>query len=466
MEEFSARTAAMDALLGVGRCFDMTGRDLTVGGRRARLWVVNGYGDDAVLERMIAGWLALALPAGELTAETFLRRYVSVCDAAAVEDREQTALAVFAGKTLLLVDGVAGGVVLDAKRLPMRGVEEPDTSKVLRGSHDGFVESVMENAALLRRRVRDTHLTLEKVNVGTRSHPDVVLGYLEGTADPHLVAELRRKLEAIDVGSLTMGQESIAEAIECPQWYNPFPKVRYTERPDVAAASLMEGSVLVMLDNTPAVMLLPVSLFRFAEETNDFYFPPLIGTYLRLVRLGVIVLNIFITPLWFLLVKDPARLPSALGFLEIQEEVYVPLLGQLLLVEFIIDVLKLASLNTPNTLSNSFSMLGALILGDFAVQSRWLVPEVLVYMAFVAVAGYTQHSYEMSYAFKLCRMVLLVLIALFDWWGFGIGCAGVLVLLATTKPLAGKGYLDPLIPFRPRALAALLHRRSIRRGKT
>ena len=139
---------------------------------------------------------------------------------------------------------------------------------------------------------------------------------------------------------------------------------------------------------------------------------------------------------------------------------------QLLLVEFIIDVLKLASLNTPDVLSNSFSMLGALILGDFAVQARWLVPEVLVYMAFVAIANYAQHSYEMGYAVKLCRMALLLLIWLFDWWGFIGGILGILALVASTRPLIGKGYLYPLIPFNGKDLWALLHHRPIDRNNS
>ena len=165
-------------------------------------------------------------------------------------------------------------------------------------------------------------------------------------------------------------------------------------------------------------------------------------------------------------VKDPEELHESLRFLLIGDEYYVPLILQLLLVELIIDVLKLASLNTPDVLSNSFSMLGALILGDFAVQARWLVPEVLVYMAFVAIANYAQHSYEMGYAVKLCRMALLLLIYFFDWWGFIGGIIGVVVMIASTRPLVGKGYLYPLIPFNGKDLRALLHRRPISRDNT
>ena len=350
---------------------------------------------------------------------------------------------------------------MDVKQFPTRSVEEPDTSRVLRGSHDGFVENVMQNAALLRRRVRDMHLRLERIQLPERSGTDVVLCYMEGEADEGLLEELRERLAHIQVGSIAMSQESIVEAMAPRQFWNPFPKIRFTERPDVATACIMEGDVVMLVDNSPSALLLPTTLLRFNEEINDYYFPPLIGTYLQVIRTVVLLLTMFITPLWYLLVKNPDKLHESLHFLLVQDEYYVPLIIQLLLVELIIDVLKIASLNTPDVLSNSFSMLGALILGDFAVQARWLVPEVLVYMAFVAVANYAQHSYEMGYATKLCRMVLLLLIWLWDWWGFAIGIALTLALIVSTKPLVGKGYLYPLIPFDRKKLARLLYRRAI-----
>ena len=462
-QNFSARTTALDDALGVGRCFDMTARDLTIGGRRARLWVVNGYAQEGVLERIIAQWLAAPDLSDMKTPDAFLRRFVTACDAAVCLKKEAAVLGVFSGKTLLVVDGWDGGILMDVKQFPTRSIEEPDTSRVLRGSHDGFVENLMQNAALLRRRIRDPHLRLERIQLPERSATDVALCYMEGEADEDLLRELREKLAHLQAGSIAMSQESIVEAIAPRQFWNPFPTVRYTERPDVATACIMEGDVVMLVDNSPAALLLPTTLLRFNEEINDYYFPPLIGTYLQVVRTLVLLLTMFITPLWYLLVKNPDTLHESLHFLLVQDEYYVPLIIQLLLVELIIDVLKIASLNTPDVLSNSFSMLGALILGDFAVQARWLVPEVLVYMAFVAVANYAQHSYEMGYATKLCRMVLLVLIWLWDWWGFAAGVVLTLVLIATTKPLVGKGYLYPLIPFDRRKLLRLLYRRPINR---
>ena len=466
MVDFDTRTAQLDDLLGVGRNFDMVGREVRVGQRRARLWVVNGYAEDALIERMIGRLLAVGSLKGVPDLAAFLAAYVTVPDAAAVTEVHDMVMGVFAGKTLLVIDGYDGGVLLDAKEYPTRSVQEPDTSKVLRGSHDGFVESIMANAALLRRRIRDPALTLERHQVGGRSQTDVALVYMAGEANEKYLEQLREKLKAIDVGSISMSQESVAECIVPKQWWNPFPKIRYTERPDVATASIMEGSILLMIDNTPSVMLLPTTLFSFAEEVNDYYFPPLIGTYLRIIRLVVLFLTVFITPLWYLLVKNGDILPGELEFLLVEDEYFVPLIVQLLLVELIVDILKLASLNTPDALSNSFSMLGALILGDFAVQARWLVPEVLVYMAFVAVAGYAQHSYEMGYACKMMRMALLLLIWLWDSWGFAIGVIGVVTLIASTKTVVGKGYLYPLIPFNGKRLMRLLRRRPISRDNT
>ena len=464
--DFSERVKMMDGLLGDGRCFDMTSRMLQIAGRQAKLWVVNGFADDAVLERMVSVWLSITDWEGIRTLEDFLARYVSIADVTVEQDRDKAATAVFAGKTLLMIDGFAGGIMLDAKQFPLRGVEEPDASRVLRGSHDGFGESLMINAALLRRRIRHSALTMEIHQVGGRTGLDTAICYMAGEADEKLVEELRQKLAAMDIRSASMGQESVTECLSPRQWYNPFPKARYTERPDVAAACLMEGNVLLMIDNSASALILPTTIWSFAEEINDYYFPPIIGSYLRILRLIVLTLTLFVTPMWYLLVNDPAHLPATLYFLLVEEDFAVPLIVQLLLVEFIIDILKLASLNTPNSLSNSFSMLGALILGDFAVQSRWLVPEVLVYMAFVAVANYAQHSYEMGYAFKLCRFMLLILIWLAGWWGFGLGVVIILVLIATTKPLVGRGYLYPLIPFNGRALRAILHRRPISRENT
>lgn len=466
--DYRENVRMLDGLLGVGRSCDMVSRDYLIGGRRARLWVVDGFGSDSILERMGAFWLTLK-PENVMSLtemQDFLDRYITFSESNVTFDISDAVTSVFLGKSLLAVEGLAGVALMDAKGYPSRSVHEPPDGKVLRGSHDGFVEAVVPNMALLRRRIRDPHLTMEGHKVGSRTHNDAVLCYLDDRVDQDLLRKLRGKLLGLDVRSLTMAQESLAEAIRPKQWYNPFPKVRYTERPDAAAASIMEGSIVLMVDNSPSVMILPTGFFDFTQESNDYYFPPLVGTYLRVLRVTVFLLSLFITPAWYLMVSEPNRLPGWLNFLSSPEPVSLSLLSQLLVVEFLIDVLKLASLNTPDSLSNSFSMLGALVLGDFAVQAGWLGPEVLVYMAFVSVAGFAQPSYELGYAFKLLRVALLLVTAAFDVWGFCLGVVGIFVLLCTTKPLVGKGYLYPLVPFNGKALLRLLVREPISRDNT
>ena len=467
-DNYTENVRLFDEALGVGRSVDMVSRDYLIGGRRARIWVVDGYGLDETLERMGSFWLSRPGDAleGLRDMQDFANRFITFSEVDVGFDPEELVTSVLMGKTLLLVEGLRGGAQIDAKSYPSRGVDEPPDGKVLRGSHDGFVEAVVPNMALLRRRIRDPHLTMEGLKVGRRSHTDAVLCYLDDKADPALLSAIREKLNGIDVNSLSMAQESVAEAIRPKQWYNPFPKVRYTERPDSAAASVMEGNVVLMVDNSPSVMILPTTFFDFTQEANEFYFPPLVGSYLRLLRIIVFVISLLITPTWYLMVKENGRLPEWLSFLSSPEPAALGLLWQLLVVEFLVDVLKLASLNTPDSLSNSFSMLGALILGDFAVQAGWLGPEVLVYMAFVSVASFAQPSYEMGYAFKLLRVALLLLTAVFDVWGYGLGILAILILLATTKPLVGRGYLYPLIPFHGKALWRLLVREPISRDNT
>ena len=464
-KDFDRNAERLDKLLGVGRSLDVIARDFYAGRRRCRLYGIDGYGDSAVVERVLAHLLVLPSTVEAQSAQEFIDRYITFAQANAENDLETLVIAVLQGKTLLLLDGYADCVLMDAKQYPARSVDEPASGKVLRGAHDGFIETLLVNTALLRRRIRDPRLTLEGHQISEKSHADVALCYLEHKVDRDLLEEIRRKLDSIDIRSVSMSQESIAEALMKPQWWNPFPNVRYTERPDVATACIMEGSIILLTDNSPAAMILPTNFFDFVQEANDFYFPPLIGSYLRILRYVVFLLTLFITPVWYALVKSGAT-EGALHFLAIAEEYEVPLLMQLLFAEFIVDLIKLTSLNTPPVFSNSFSMIGALVLGDFAVQAHWLVPEVLAYMAFVAIANFAQPSYELGYAFKLLRLMLLLFVAALDWVGLILGVAAIIALLVTNKPIAGKGYLFPLIPFDAKALRELLVRHPISRENT
>ena len=469
--------ALLDAILRVDASFDLIKKPLKVGQDEMTLYYIDGFIKDTVMMKLMMSFLALdglvQPAAGDQQATTvtagkdhlipaleFCARALPYVETDVTDSTDTAVGMVLAGAALLVGSPFGRAVVtIDARTYPARDTTEPEGDKVMRGARDGFVETLIFNTALIRRRVRDPALTVSYTSVGSSSRTDIAVCYMEGKADADLVARVKAKLAAVETDALAMGHESLAEVLIKKRWYNPFPKIRYTERPDTAAAQLMEGSVLVICDTSPQVMILPTSIFDFMQETNDFYFPPLTGTYIRLVRHVVFWLTLFLTPTWYLLIRHPALVPEWLSFIIPTEVGRIPIIAQLFLVEFMIDGLRMASLNTPSMLSNSLSVVGGLILGDFAVQIGWLIPEVILYMAFVAIANFTQRSYELGYAFKFMRMGLLLLTATLGYWGFGIGVVGIGLLLLTNVTVTGKRhYLYPLIPFDGKALKSLFFR--------
>lgn len=458
MNAYEQQRQQLEDLLRIEKSFDIAGKELCIGGKNAVLYFTDGFAKDEVIEKVTAHLLKLTPEeAASSTAEDFARQNITYLETSAEKEPELMITAILSGQLCLISEWYAGGILIDARTYPVRSVSEPEDDRVLRGARDGFVETLVFNTALIRRRIRDPKLTMELLQAGDTSQTDIVLCYMAGRADEKFLAVLRRKIADIKADALPLGQQSLAENL-IRFGLNPFPRIRYTERPDAAAASVLEGSVAVIVDNSPSVMILPVSIFDFAQDTNDYYFPPLVGSYLRIVRSLVFLLTIFFTPVWYLLIRNPDILPEWMNFLLIEEQSELPVIVQLLILEFVIDGLKLASLNTPSSLSNSFSVVGALILGDFAVKAGWFVPEVVLYMAFVAIANFTQPSFELGYAFKLFRILLLILTAALDVWGFIAGIGILTLTLALTKTLSDRCYLYPLIPFEWKALKRLLLR--------
>ena len=456
----------VDAELRVDENFDIIKKTLYIGTKEATLYYIDGFVDSGPMNKLMMYFLSLKdmgtpTDTGEDAAVRYFSEHHLPYVEAEVTDNPSTMMQMLLAGTTLMLGEVFGAyaIIIDSRTYPARSVAEPETDRVMMGSRDGFVETLVFNTAMIRRRIRDTALTMKYHTVGKHSKTDVVLCYIDGVADRKYVNQLSDKLASINTGALTLGHESLAELLIKQRWYNPFPKIRYTERPDVAAAQLLEGSVLIICDNSPEVMVLPSTIFDFMQETNDFYFPPLTGTYIRFVRHLVFWSTLFLVPAWFLLIRNPEVIPEWLDFIIPRETGRIPIFVQLLLVEFMIDGLRLASMNTPSMLSNSLSVVGGLILGDFAVSIGWLIPEVILYMAFVSIANFTQRSYELGYAFKFLRILLVTLVQFLDFIGFAIGILIIAILLLSNKTVNGRrSYLYPLIPFNGKALLSLFVR--------
>ena len=462
-KDYESNISLIDKELRVDKSFDIVCRNFVFAEKRAKLYYIDGLVKDDSMVKVIQGMQALTTDkvAGVKDARDFVNRFVSYIETDVSGDIDTVKTFVLSGALCIFIEGYEQAIIIDARTYPARSVGEPENDKVLRGAHDGFTETLIFNTALLRRRMRNPELTIEYMNLGSSSHTDTVICYLNDKVDKKALESIRKKIKNIKVKNLAMGQATLAETLLTKQHFNPFPKVRYTERPDAAAASINEGNIIIIVDNSPSAMIIPTGIFDFLQDANDYYFPPLIGSYLRIVRMFIFALTLLLTPIWLLLIQNEEFIPRWLEFIKIQNDYLIPPFAQLLIVEIIIDALKLASLNTPSALSNSLSVVGALVLGEFAVQSGWLSSEVVLYMAFVGITNFTQPSYELGYAFKLCRMMLTILIALFNLWGFIAGMLIIILLISFNPTITGRCYLYPLIPFDAHKLSSLLIRKKI-----
>lgn len=427
--------------------FDLVKRDLIIAERKAALFFIDGLLKDDITEKILEFFYKKIKSENFKSALYFAQSAVPYVEVEVTSDLKKICTDVLSGISALIIEDFTEVILLDTRTYPQRSTSEPDNDKVLRGSRDGFVETLINNTALIRRRIRDTNLTVKAYSVGTQSHTDIAVIYMENKVDKKLLANLDKRLKAIDVPSLTMNQQSLVEALYKNLWYNPFPKVKHTERPDTTASAILDGNIVILVDNAPSALLLPTSIFDVLEEADDYYFPPVTGTYLKLARYFITIVTVLITPLWLLALQNPDYCPEFFRFVLLNEPQNIPVFWQLILMEVGIDGLRLAALNTPNSLTTPLSIIGAIALSEFAVESGWVSMEAILYMALVTVANFTQPNFELGYSFKFCRVLLLVLTYIFNVWGFIIAFIINLVLLCTNRTLSSKSYLYPFVPF-------------------
>ena len=429
--------------------FDIVVKPLLVQGIHMSLYFVDGFAKDEILEKMMEFLLKADLQKCVETQDiqTFCDSWLSYLEVDVQPDFAAMITSVLSGSVLMIVEGYEEGIVIDARTYPTRSMQEPEDDKVLRGSRDGFVETLIFNTALIRRRIRDPRLTMEIMSAGESSHTDIAICYMENRVDKQLLKKIKDRIKDLKVDALTMNQESLAECIFPYKWFNPFPKFKFSERPDTAAASVLEGNIIILVDNSPSAMILPSSVFDIIEEADDYYFPPVTGTYLRLSRMTISVLALMLTPTWLLFMQNPSYIPEWLAFIRVSDPLNVPLIWQLLILEFAIDGLRLAAVNTPSMLTTPLSVIAGIVLGEYAVKSGWFNSETMLYMAFVTIANYSQASFELGYAMKFMRVIILILTAIFNVWGYIIGTAIAICAIVFNKTIAGKSYVYPLIPF-------------------
>lgn len=487
VRDLEANVDHFNRVLGYGKTYDLILRRMRIAGMEVAAYTINGFYDTLVNldimrevanvqphgpyrgregEQARSGEPADPPPNGPdglrvRFLRSLLQDQLAYSQVSVVHDFDEAVTAVMSGPMVLLVDGEPSAIVVDYRAYPGRNPSAPTIEQVMRGPQDGFVENIVFNTALVRRRVRDPGLRFEMVKVGRRSQTDVAVTYIEGLTNPALVAEVRRRLKRIEIDGIPTADQELVELLGRQPW-NPFPTARLTERPDTVAINLYDGHVVVIIDTTPVALVLPISFFQLLQHPEDYHVAPVFGTYLRWVEFYGVLWAALIPPVWLLFATHPGFTQSvpALSFIGAKKPGAIPLPLQFILAELSIDVLRRAILNSPAGLSTTFGILGAVVLGDVSTKTGLFAPEALVYLVGAAIASFAVANLELGMTMRLVRLSLIVLEWLWALPGVIIGLLFWFIMAARTDSL-GTPYLWPFIPFNWSALRSVLLREPV-----
>lgn len=439
--------------------FDLMNRPLKLGQTKAFLFGVNGFCKTDILQQIISD-LQNPLYMRDDRVEDIVEYVNSKIGYAQVSltDSWDTVLNnVLSGPAALFIDGFSQAVLIDARTYPTRSLAEPDLERVTKGSRDGFVETLLFNANLIRRRVRSPRLCFAMHSVGTESHTDVAVAYLQDSVNKELLEKLSETLDTLNVTSLTMGAKSLEELLLPKHWWNPLPSIQMTERPDVACSYLMEGHILILVDNSPMVLILPNTIFQFTQSPEDYYNSPAVGTYFRLVRFLCIPVSLLLMPVFLLLAAYYTEFSLKIKLLS-EAMTLQQVFSYVLAVEFLLDLFRYSSSLSSGKFSGSLSLISGLIIGDIAVSLHWASVEVLFYAAVTLLASLSINGTDFADGLRIYRIFLILSTGFFGLPGFLAALALILLSIVTTPTFAGFSYLWPLFPFNRKALVRLLFR--------
>lgn len=445
--------------IGGPKTFDLVNRDFKIGDKEVSLVFIDSFAKGALLNKILE--FLMKTKREEISVDMIkklLNNRLPILEVTVVDKIEDLIDEVLAGPQALLIEGLDQAIILDARTWMSRTPAEPELEKATRGPEDGFVETMLFNLQMIRRRIRDPKLRAEVIKVGKRSQTDTCVVYIDDIAAPHLVQDIKDRLNQIDVDGLPLADRTVEDYLVGDK-FNPLPKVRYTNRADIASSHLLEGKICIVVDNSPTVLLLPATLFDHTQTLEDYRQPPIPGTYINLLRLSSILISLFLPALWLLFSYNPEWLPQVLQIIGPKEIGKIPLGFQFVLASIGIDLIRIASIQTPSSLATSLGLIGALMLGEFSVKVGLFAPEVILYMAIAAISSFTIPGFEFSLTVKLFRLVLIVLVIFFKGIGLIVGSIAIFLMFALSKSF-GIPYLWPLVPFNWQALKTYFIRQS------
>lgn len=433
--------------VGLEESFDLGYREILIKNIKIHIYYINGLTNTSYIIKLIEELLYLGEDDIHLNKNAFdiIHNHLVLNQVEVFDDLNKLMVEVLSGLVGIVVDNSNKGLVVDVRNYPGRNPQEPDTEKVVRGSRDGFTENIIINTGLLRRRIRDFNLRNEIFKVGSASKTDVCLTYIKGVAEEKFVNEIRKKIQNVDVDELTMTDKKLEELIIEQKW-NPYPKVRYTERPDVLAVHLYQGLIGIIVDNSPSAMVAPTTYFDQLQHVEEYRQTPVVGSFLRIIRTGGVLVSLFLMPIWLLFVEHPELLPKALEFIGPNEMGNVPIVLQIILGEIGIEFLRMAAIHTPTALSTALGIVASILIGQIAVEVGLFSPEVVLYVSVSALGAYATPSYELGLANKIAKLVMIVATFALGLYGL-LGSIAFFIIYLTFNNSFGKPYFYPVIPF-------------------
>lgn len=414
--------------------YDLKHRILNFKGRLLHLYFLASLSNDVLISRLVEG---IENRQGKDLENCLNMGDVEIVSTNNIQRIQQALL----GGNCALFDGETT-YLMDSKNYPNRSIEEPETEKSVRGAKDGFNESILNNTGLIRRRIKSPELCFHLTTMGTENPIDIAVVYLENKVDQHILKQLLRRIEDVQAQEFIMSDRAIEEVL-LNQGYNPFPLVRYSERPDIVATHIQHGYIAILCDTSSSVVMLPTTLFEILEHVEEHRQTPLIGTFIRLIRMAAVFLSVYLVPI-FALVSS---------FMVWDYSFFI----QILIMELSIELLRIATVHTPQSLSNAMGLIAAILLGEFAIQLGFFSEDILMFCAIGTVGGFATPNYELSLTNKYIKVMMLISIMFFNIFGFVIFNLILWISLSRIKTF-GVSYLYPLYPFDGKALFQFLIR--------
>jgi len=353
---------------------------------------------------------------------------------------------VLKGGAALLVDGTNRALVADLKGFEKRSIEEPSAESTIRGPRDGFTETLRINTSLVRRRIRSTKLKMEPITIGQYTQTDIAIAYIDGIAPTTILEEVRRRIRGIQIDGV-MESSYIEEFIEDFTW-SPFPQVQNTERPDVVCASLLEGKVAIFVDNTPFVLVMPMTFWGGLQAADDYYDRSIYTTFIRIIRYCLFNIALLFPSLYVgITTYHPQLIPTTLliSIAAAREGVPFPTVIETLLMEVMFEGLREAGIRLPKPVGSAVSIVGALVIGQAAVQAGIVSASVVIVVATTGIASFAIPRYNLGASYRFLRFPMLILAGTLGLYGIFIGVFCILIHLLKLRSF-GVPYLSPVAP--------------------